>query len=214
VTGPDALLARHRLLPVLTVSGAERGERLGQALVDGGLPLAEVTLRVEGALDALESLASIDGMTVGAGTVLDAAQVDLAVDAGAAFVVSPGLDMDVVRRCRQREVLVLPGVATATEMTRALAEGLRTVKLFPAGLLGGPAAVHAFAAPFPDLRFVPTGGVRAENLATYLEHPAVPAVGGSWLAPGHLVAEGAWNDITRRTREAVRIIHMSTKEHP
>jgi 2-dehydro-3-deoxyphosphogluconate aldolase / (4S)-4-hydroxy-2-oxoglutarate aldolase len=214
VTGLDALLARHRLLPVLTVSGAERGERLGQALLSGGLPIAEVTLRIDGALDALSALATTGSVTVGAGTVLTVEQVDAAVDAGARFVVSPGLDLDVVSRCRELDVPVLPGVATPTEIMRALDAGLRTVKLFPADLLGGPAAVNAFAAPFPELRFVPTGGVRADHVSTYLSHPAVPAVGGSWVAPAGLVADGRWEEITRRTRDAVRAIDESTKEHP
>lgn len=212
MTGIDSLLARHRLLPVLTVSGAEDGERLGRALVAGGLPLAEVTLRVHGALDALSALAASGSVTVGAGTVLTAAQVDAAVEAGAQFVVSPGLDVDVVRRCRELAVPVLPGVATPTEMMRALAAGIQTVKLFPADLLGGPAAVRAFAAPFPELRFVPTGGVRAEHASTYLSQPAVAAVGGSWVAPPDLVADGNWDEIIRRTREAVRAID-STKDH-
>jgi 2-dehydro-3-deoxyphosphogluconate aldolase/(4S)-4-hydroxy-2-oxoglutarate aldolase len=203
----EPLLERHRILPVLTVAGAEAGRRLGSALLAGGLPLAEVTLRTDGALAALEAIASVDGVATGVGTVVDADQVDRAVDAGAAFVVSPGFAAAVVRRCRERGVPVFPGTATATDMMLALADGLRTVKLFPAGVLGGPAAVAAYAAPFPDLRFVPTGGIGPDTLGGYLALPAVLAVGGSWLAPPDLVEAGRWHLIEQRVREAVERAH-------
>lgn len=209
----EPLLERNRILPVLTVGGAEAGRQLGSALLAGGLPLAEVTLRTDGALAALEAMASVDGVAAGVGTVVDADQVDRAVDAGAAFVVSPGFAVAVVRRCRERGVPVFPGTATATDMMQALAEGLRTVKLFPAGVLGGPAAVAAYAAPFPDLRFVPTGGVGPDTLADYLAHPAVLAVGGSWLAPRDLVEAARWDEIEQRVREAVQRAHH-TEEAP
>lgn len=210
----ESLLARRRLLPVLTVSGAADGKRLAESLAAGGLPLAEVTLRLDGALDAMAAMAASGTVSVGAGTVLSADQVDSVVAAGACFVVSPGLDLGVVGRCQDLGVPVLPGVATPSEAMRALQAGLRTVKLFPADLLGGPAAVRALAAPFPGLGFVPTGGVRPDHVPTYLAHPAVLAVGGSWLGPPDLVATGAWEEITRRTSEAVRLVGESRKEHP
>jgi 2-dehydro-3-deoxyphosphogluconate aldolase/(4S)-4-hydroxy-2-oxoglutarate aldolase len=202
VTGLDRVLAEHRLLPVLTVAGGPAGEHLGRALLAGGLPLAEVTLRVDGALDALRAMAALD-LTVGAGTVISAEQVDRAVDAGAAFVVSPGLHAPVVERCRARDVPVLPGVATASDVMRAVDLGVRTVKLFPADLVGGPAAVTALAGPFPAMRFVPTGGVGPEVASSYLSLPAVLAVGGSWLAPRDVVAAGRWDEVTHRTRAAL-----------
>lgn len=205
-----ALLERHRVLPVLMVDGAPAGRRLGEALLAGGLPLAEVTLRTDGAVDALEAMAAVDGLVAGVGTVTTPAQVERAVEAGAAFVVSPGFDRAVVDRCRQRGVPVFPGTATATDMMQALGAGLDVVKLFPAGLLGGPAAVDAYAAPFPGLRFVPTGGITAETAADYLAHPAVLGVGGSWVAPRHLVAAGRWDEIESRTRATVaRLSHTS-----
>ena len=206
MTGLDQVLAEHRLLPVLTVAGASPGRRLGEALLAGGLPVAEVTLRVDGALDALRAMASLD-LTAGAGTVVTADQVDRAVDAGAAFVVSPGLHAPVVERCRALEVPVLPGVATASDLMRAVDLGVQTVKLFPADLVGGPAAVAALGGPFPAMRFVPTGGVGPAVLPSYLCLEAVLAVGGSWLAPRDVVAAGQWDEVTRRTRAAVHQIH-------
>lgn len=198
-------LARHRLLPVLTVSGADAGRSVAEALAAGGLPVAEVTLRVEGALEALAAMAGRGDLLVGAGTVTTSAQVDAVVDAGAAFVVSPGFAPEVAERCRDRGVEHLPGVATPSEVMRALAHGLRTLKLFPAGLLGGPAAVRALAAPFPEVTFVPTGGVGAEQVGDYLADPAVTAVGGSWMVPAASVHEGRWDDIERRVRRAVEL---------
>ena len=134
--------------------------------------------------------------------MITAAQVDRAVDAGAAFIVSPGLDEEVVARARTRGVPIIPGVATATEIQRALALGLSTVKLFPAGPLGGPAMLAALSAPFPGVRFVPTGGIGAAELADYLALPSVLAVGGSWLVAPALLREGRWDDITRLARQA------------
>jgi 2-dehydro-3-deoxyphosphogluconate aldolase/(4S)-4-hydroxy-2-oxoglutarate aldolase len=175
-------------------------------LLAGGLPVAEVTLRVDGALEALQAMASLD-LTVGAGTVVSADQVDRVVDAGAAFVVSPGLHTPVVERCRSLDVPVLPGVATASDLMRAVELGVETVKLFPADLVGGPAAVTALGGPFPAMRFVPTGGVGPAVLSSYLSLEAVLAVGGTWLAPRDVVAAGQWDDVTRRTRAALQQIH-------
>jgi 2-dehydro-3-deoxyphosphogluconate aldolase/(4S)-4-hydroxy-2-oxoglutarate aldolase len=206
VTALDDLLARHRLLPVLTLSGRSDGVRLGEALLAGGLPLAEVTLRVDGALEALRAMAETD-LVVGAGTVVTPDQVDRAVDAGATFVVSPGLHPAVLERCAERGVPAMPGVATASDLMHAVGLGVDTVKLFPADLVGGPAAVKAFAGPFPAVRFVPTGGVGPAVLSSYLSLPAVLAVGGSWLAPREVVAAGKWDEVTRRVRKARRLIH-------
>ena len=203
--GLTEILGQHRVVPVLTVAGAEPGRRLGAALLRGGLPVAEVTLRVDGALDALAAMASTEGLLVGAGTVTTPAQVDAVVEAGAGFVVSPGLSDEVVHRCRDHAIAVLPGVATASEIMQALGRGISTVKLFPANLLGGPAGVRALAAPFPALRFVPTGGVGPDQLPEYLSHPAVLAVGGSWMAPADLVAAGRWDEIEIRVAQAVEL---------
>lgn len=197
----DTLLARARIVPVLSVDDAGDAGLLAQALSAGGAVLAEVTLRTPAALDAIRVMAGAADLVVGAGTVLSEDDVDACVEAGARFVVTPGLSTRVVRRCRERGVPVLPGVATATEVQAVRELGLRTVKLFPAGPLGGPATVRALAAPFGDVRFVPTGGIGPQDLDTYLDVPAVLAVGGSWVAPRDLVTRQDWAEITRRTAE-------------
>ncbi|MGW2638052.1 bifunctional 4-hydroxy-2-oxoglutarate aldolase/2-dehydro-3-deoxy-phosphogluconate aldolase [Streptomyces sp. NPDC001348] len=193
-----------RILPVLTVPGAAMAAPLADALASGGARCAEVTFRTPDAEQVLKAMAAHGGLTVGAGTVLTTEQVERAVAAGARFVVSPGFDETVVARCRELGVPVVPGVATATELMRALRAGLDTVKLFPAEPLGGIRALRALAAPFPGVRFVPTGGIDASRLATYLAHPAVLAVGGSWMAtPAHL-DRGDYEEIRRLTSEAVQ----------
>jgi 2-dehydro-3-deoxyphosphogluconate aldolase / (4S)-4-hydroxy-2-oxoglutarate aldolase len=192
-----------RVLPVVVLDNAADAEPLAAALLAGGLHCAEVTFRTAAAADAIATMAKRTDMLVGAGTVLTAAQVDAAVDAGAQFVVSPGLGPSVVRRCAERGVPVFPGVATATEIQQALELGLDTLKFFPAGQLGGPAMLKALSAPFRSVRFVPTGGVSAANLAEYLALPSVLAVGGTWMVAPELVAAGNFDEVTRRTAEAV-----------
>lgn len=203
-------LAQHRLVPVVVVDGAEQGLGLADALIAGGLPVAEITLRTAGGLDAIRAVAAErPDVVVGAGTVTTAAQVDDVVGAGARYIVSPGLSRAVVERAQEHGVPVLPGVATATEVMTALDLGVETVKLFPASVVGGPAALKALAAPFPGLRFVPTGGVSADNLPDYLALKPVLAVGGSWMVAKGLVDAGDWAEITRRTTEAVDLTKES-----
>lgn len=186
MTAPDVVLAQvlaHRLVPVVVLDDAADADALGAALVAGGLPVAEVTLRTPAALDAIRALRDRGDLLVGAGTVLTAAQVDRAVAAGARYVVSPGTSRAVVERCAEHAVPVVPGAVTATEVQAALELGVSTVKFFPAATAGGPAAVAALAAPFGQVRFVPTGGVGPAELGAYLTLPAVAAVGGSWMVP-------------------------------
>ncbi|CAM3506064.1 bifunctional 4-hydroxy-2-oxoglutarate aldolase/2-dehydro-3-deoxy-phosphogluconate aldolase [Isoptericola cucumis] len=201
-----AALGAHRLVPVVVVDGADQGARLADALVAGGLPVAEITLRTAGGIDAIRAVARTQpDVVVGAGTVTTADQVDAVADAGARYVVSPGLSEAVVRRAQHHGLPVLPGVATPTEIMAALDLGLDVVKLFPASVVGGPAAIKAFSAPFPGLRFVPTGGVGAANLGDYLGLAPVLAVGGSWMVDKKLVDAGDWAEVTRRTAEAVAL---------
>ncbi|MET7694085.1 bifunctional 4-hydroxy-2-oxoglutarate aldolase/2-dehydro-3-deoxy-phosphogluconate aldolase [Streptomyces sp. NPDC005483] len=192
-----------RILPVLTVPSAASAPPLAEALAAGGARCAEVTFRTPEAERALKAMTAHGGLTVGAGTVLTAEQAERAVAAGARFVVSPGFDAAVIARCRELAVPVVPGVATATELMRALRAGLDTVKLFPAAPLGGTTILKALAAPFPQVRFVPTGGIDPALLPDYLSHPAVLAVGGSWMATTSHLERRAYGEIRRLTAEAV-----------
>ena len=199
-------IAAARIVPVVVADGAAEGADLANALVAGGLPIAEVTLRKPGALEAIKAtLSAQPDMLVGAGTVVTVAQVDAAVSAGANFLVSPGISDAVVRRAQELGVPIVPGIATPSEAMRALDLGLDVVKLFPASIVGGPATVKALAAPFPSLKFMPTGGVTAANLRSYLDLPAVIAVGGSWMVERSLVTAGDFDEVTRRTADAVAL---------
>jgi len=203
-------LSAARLVPVVVLDDAGDAGALAGALVAGGLPVAEVTFRTAAAQDSIRAMAARGDILVGAGTVLNPEQVDQAVAAGARFVVSPGLSRAVVERCGEHGVLALPGAVTATEVQAALQLGVSTVKFFPAGTSGGPAAIKALAAPFGDVRFVPTGGVGPANLAQYLAIPAVAAVGGSWMVPRDLVKAGDFAGIRRLSADAVALARASS----
>jgi 2-dehydro-3-deoxyphosphogluconate aldolase/(4S)-4-hydroxy-2-oxoglutarate aldolase len=190
------------VVPVVVLERADDAAPLGAALARGGLTCVEVTLRTPAAEAAIANLACNPALLVGAGTVLEPAQVDRAVEAGARFVVSPGLDIAVVRRGRMHGVPVLPGVATPTEAMAAIAEGLDAVKLFPAVPLGGPAMAAALRGPFPRLRLLPTGGIGLADVPSYLANPNVLAVGGTWVAPGPLVRERRFEEIAERAAAA------------
>lgn len=198
-------IGRARLVPVVVLDDAAHADPLAEALVAGGLPVAEVTFRTSAALDAIKAMAARGDMLLGAGTVLTPDQVDAAVDAGARYIVSPGFHGPVVRRAAERGVLALPGAVTATEVQAALAAGLQAVKFFPAGTSGGAPAIKALSAPFAGLQFVPTGGIGPANLAEYLALPSVLAVGGSWMVPKDKVSAGAFEEITALTAEAVAL---------
>lgn len=198
-------LERGRLVPVIVIEHRAAAEPLAAALVAGGLRCAEVTFRTEAAEAALRAMAQDSRLLVGAGTVVRPDQVERAVAAGAAFIVSPGFNPAVVRRCQELKVPVFPGVATASELMSALEAGVEVVKFFPAEALGGVAMLKALAAPFPGVRFIPTGGITAAHLPGYLSQPSVLAVGGSWMVAPKLIAAGAWDEISRLTAEAVTI---------
>lgn len=198
-------LSAARLVPVVVLDDAASAGGLAGALVEGGLPVAEVTFRTAAAAEAIRVMSADRRMLVGAGTVLTPAQVDEAVDAGARFVVSPGFSRAVVDRCAERGVLALPGTVTASEVMLALEAGLSTVKFFPAGTSGGAAAISALAAPFGGVRFVPTGGIGPANLAEYLAVEAVAAVGGSWMVPRTTIAAGDFDAVASLVAEAVAL---------
>jgi 2-dehydro-3-deoxyphosphogluconate aldolase / (4S)-4-hydroxy-2-oxoglutarate aldolase len=176
-----------RIIPLITIRDVKHSVPLASALVDAGLNVLEVTLRTEGALEAIRAIsAEVKDAIVGAGTVLNRQQVSSAVKAGAKFTVSPGLVEEVCGASRDHGVPILPGVATASEVMRGLSIGLETFKFFPAEQIGGIAALTALRGPFPQVRFCPTGGITPGNLQAYLSLPNVIAVGGSWMVPSDL----------------------------
>lgn len=199
------LLCARRVVPVVVLDDLDCARPLGDALKAGGLPVAEVTFRTSAALEALRQLAGDPDLLVGAGTVVRAEQVDQAMEAGARFVVMPGFSQGVVRRCQALGMPVVPAVATPTELIAALDEGLELLKFFPAEASGGVSMLRALHAPFPDVRFIPTGGVTSANAGAYLSLPCVAAVGGSWMVAPELVRGGEFDIVTQLSAEAVRI---------
>lgn len=201
-----ASLAACRLVPVVVIDRAEDAWPLAQALKAGGLPVAEVTFRTAAAEAAIRAMAKDRDIILGAGTILQPEQVDRALDAGATYIVTPGFNARVVRRCRERGVPVFPGVATPTEIQMALDEGVDIVKFFPAESLGGIKALKAIGAPYSMVRFIPTGGINLEKLGDYLGLPAVVAVGGSWMVAPELLKAGNFAEVTRLAAEAVALV--------
>jgi 2-dehydro-3-deoxyphosphogluconate aldolase/(4S)-4-hydroxy-2-oxoglutarate aldolase len=179
----DAIMARAPVIPVLVIEEGLDPVALAEALVEGGLPVIEVTLRTPFALPAIHAMARVPGAIVGAGTVLDAAMLGIAGDAGARFIVSPGLTDPLARAAISSGIPDLPGVAPAGDIMRGLDLGLSRFKFFPAEAAGGLAALKALAAPFGQVAFCPTGGIRPDTAAAWLAHPSVACVGGSWLLP-------------------------------
>ena len=196
-------LAAMRVIPVVVLDDSAAAAPLAGALADAGLPCAEITLRTVAGEAAISLMAQQQrNLLLGAGTVLDVSQAEHAVAAGARFIVSPGFDEEIVRWCQASSVPVLPGAATATEIQRARRTGLRVVKFFPAETLGGVRALDALSAPFPDMRFIPTGGISPGNLQAYLTRSAVLAVGGSWMVPRRLIADRDWAQVTQLAKDA------------
>ena len=196
-------LGRSRVLPVVAVEDAAVVDDLCAALLEGGITCIEITFRTAAAAAAIERAAEVDGMLVGAGTVLTVEQAHSAVRAGASFAVAPGTDDEVVGACADAGLPFFPGIATPSELGHALRLGCSTVKVFPASTLGGPAFLRAVSATFPHARFIPTGGVDADSLAAYLAVPSVLACGGSWICEAALVRERRFDEITRRACAAV-----------
>jgi 2-dehydro-3-deoxyphosphogluconate aldolase/(4S)-4-hydroxy-2-oxoglutarate aldolase len=188
---------RARIVPVFTVEDVAHAAPVGRALITAGMPIIEVTLRTPPGLDAIAAIAAIDGSMVGAGTVVTTQQVDSVAAAGAKFVVSPGFDPQVVARALDLGLLPIPGIATASEAQRALRLGLHLVKVFPAAQVGGPAFIAALSGPFPQLSFMPSGGVDEQTAPEYLELPSVAAVSGSWMLPRDLIAAERFDELGR-----------------
>ena len=212
MANPIEQLGERGVVPVVKIENADCAPGLADALIAGGLPCAEITFRTAAAEDAIRSIAkSRPDLLLGAGTVLSVSQAQRAVGAGATFLVSPGFDPKVVDWCSKNAIPILPGVATATEILMALDAGLTILKYFPAEALGGVRMLEALGAVFAGVKFVPTGGVTASNLAAYLRLPAVHAVGGTWIATAKAISAGAFEDITRLTGEAVAIVRSERK---
>jgi len=201
-----AQLEKHPVIPVVVLEDAAKAVPVARALVAGGLPIIEVTMRTQAAAHAISAIAAeVPDALVGAGTVLSAEHARTIVGAGAKFIVSPGVHDDVVAAANELAVPVIPGVATATEALYAWNLCLRVLKFFPAGQAGGVGMIKALAAVFRDVQFMPTGGVSAGNLGDYLEVPAVLACGGSWLTPADAIESGDFDRITALAAEAVAI---------
>ena len=179
----DSIMRMAPVIPVLTIEPGLDPAALAEALVDAGLPVIEVTLRTPDALDAIRAMAGVAGAVVGAGTVLNEARLAQAIDAGAQFIVSPGLPNPMALAARDTAIPFLPGVATASDIMRGLDLGLERFKFFPAEAAGGLPALKALAAPFGNVRFCPTGGIRESSAPQWLAHPSVLCVGGSWIVP-------------------------------
>jgi 2-dehydro-3-deoxyphosphogluconate aldolase / (4S)-4-hydroxy-2-oxoglutarate aldolase len=192
---------QHPIIPVVVIDDPSNAVDLAHALMNGGIYCAEVTMRTPSALQALALMSTVSGFTAGVGTVRSVADLEAAHASGARFAVSPGFDESIVELAQERSIDILPGVATATEAQHAHRCGLRVVKFFPADRLGGLDGIRALRGPFPDLRFVPSGGVTATTATDYLADPAVPAVSGSWMATRELIAAGDFTTIERLSAE-------------
>jgi 2-dehydro-3-deoxyphosphogluconate aldolase/(4S)-4-hydroxy-2-oxoglutarate aldolase len=199
-------IAELKLIPMVVMDKAEHAGAFGDALVTGGLPVAEITFRTPAAEQSIRALAQRGDLLVGAGTILSTEQADRAIDAGAQFLVAPGTSPEIVEHVLKRGAAMVPGVVTPSEIELAMSLGVTTLKFFPAEAMGGVATLKALAGPYPDVRFVPTGGITPELLPNYLHLPCVIACGGSWLAPRDLLAAGKFDAITRLVEQAKRIL--------
>ena len=195
------------VVPVVALEREEDAPALMQALCEGGLPIAEVTFRTAAAEAAIRRIAKeFPQVCVGAGTVLTVEQAERALAAGAKFIVSPGFSRELVLYCQKRQIPVFPGGVTPTEIMQILEMGIRVVKFFPAQDMGGLEAIKALAAPFPGVRFMPTGGINEKNLREYLQNPKIAACGGSWMVSKALIEAGDFDTIRRKTAEAAAIV--------
>ncbi len=193
------------VIPVIVIKDIAHAVPLAKALVAGGLPVLEVTLRTPAALEAIRAMAEVEGGVVGAGTLITPTDVRRAKDSGALFGVSPGITDELLATCEDEELPLLGGVATVSEAMRMLARGYDVCKFFPAEANGGAPALKAFAGPLPQMQFCPTGGVSTRNAADYLALPNVLCVGGSWPADPALMAAGRWDEVERLASEATRL---------
>lgn len=195
------------VLPVIKIQNADHAEKLGAALMAGGLPAAEVTFRTEAAEEAISRMhKAYPDMLIGAGTILSCEQADRAMAAGASFIVSPGLNPKVVGHCVEKGYPVIPGICTPSELETALSFGLEVVKFFPAEAAGGLPMIKAMSAPYGAVRFMPTGGINQKNILTYLANPKVLCCGGSWMVPEDRLLAEDFAAIEALVKEAVALV--------
>lgn len=206
----EAVLAKFSevgIIPVVVLEDAKDAEPLGKALMEGGLPAAEVTFRTAAAEESIRIMAEkFPEMLVGAGTVLTTEQVDRAVNAGAKFIVSPGFDAEIVKYCLERDIPVCPGIQTPTELISAVKLGLDHVKFFPAENAGGLKMINAVGAAFGNIKFMPTGGISASNVVEYLKSSKIFCCGGSWMVKGDMIKAGKFDEIEAKVAEAAAIV--------
>jgi len=195
------------IVPVVKIEKAEDALPLGKALIDGDLPIAEITFRTSAAEESIKTLTiELPGLLVGAGTVLTIEQVEKAVSAGAKFIVSPGFNPKVVDYCIENNIPVTPGINNPTQIEMALERGIEVVKFFPAEASGGLPLLKSMSAPYSGIKFIPTGGINQNNLCSYLSYNKVLACGGSWMVKPELISSGNFDEITRLTQEAISIM--------
>lgn len=205
-----SIISSHRLLPVIEIQDAAQAEPLSEALITGGLPVAEVTFRSKAAPEAIKRMSKNPAICVGAGTIINVEQAKLAIDSGAKYIVSPGTYPKVIAFAKEQGIPIFPGIATPTDIGTALELGIEILKFFPAEAYGGLNTLKALSGPFPQVRFVPTGGISEKNLANYLAHPKVLACGGSWMVEKKLLVEGKWDEVRTRVAAAVELVKKSS----
>lgn len=199
-------IAELRIVPVIAISDASKAEGLADALINAGLPIAEVTLRTPSSLESLREIASRQEILTGAGSLRNENDLNKAIDAGAQFAVSAGFSTAIAKEAAKLNIPYFPGVATPTEILQAIDAGITTLKFFPAETLGGVAALKAISAPFPGINFMPTGGINIENMKNYLSYSPVVAVGGSWMVAQKLIDGGEFTEIEKLTKDALKAV--------
>lgn len=206
---PNAIeqIAVHKLVPVIKLDSPDQAVPLCEALVAGGLPVAEITFRTDAAEESIRrARKAFPDILLGAGTVTNTEQVKRAVDAGATYIVTPGFSHAVADYCVKNSIALTAGACTPTEIMYIMDYGLEVAKFFPAGQYGGVATIKALAGPFPHMKFLPTGGISDKNVKEYLAFPKVIACGGSWMVPGGHITDGRWSDIKALVSEAVALV--------
>ena len=202
------IIEKAKIIPVIAIDDAKDAKPLAKALLDGGLPIAEVTFRTDAAEESIRIISKeYPEILVGAGSLTSSGQAKVAVEAGAKFLVTAGFNRGVVEYAVENHIPVVPGVCTPSELMWLMEYGLSLAKFFPAEQCGGPEMIKAIAAPFPKMKFLPTGGINAQNIKDYLALPMVVACGGSWMVKKSLINEGKFDEITSLTKEVMEYIH-------